>query len=103
MRLKFNIKHDKKRFTAGKYSGGLPKDVEEDLIKKGYFDMTGGDVPEPVDGLSLDEISDLSVSKLKSAAENLNDEEVMALLELEQAKGDKQRSSVVKHLEGMLE
>jgi len=106
MKLKYAIKHDGKKYPVGKYNGGLPKKVEKDFIDQGYFDLAGesdksGEPESEV--LTLEEISKLPVAKLKKVAKDLDDVEILEVIDLEEAKGDDARSSVIDHLNGMLD
>jgi hypothetical protein len=96
MNLLNPILHNGKRYEAGKYDGGLPKDVEKDFISEGYFDLNNAiKLPQvDPDDLNIKGIQKLSVSKLKKAIVNLSNDELIELHELESNSEDPRKGAL---------
>lgn len=89
MKLKYQVKHNDKLLPVGDYkSGTLPKAIEDDLKAKGYFEVGGEDSTHQVDpsDLNVKGIQKLkTVKAVVSAMETLDDDQLLELLELENA------------------
>lgn len=103
MIVKHPFKNGKRSWAVGdKYAGGLSESEFESAKNAGCFEPTHLNQDESIQDLSIEEISELSIAKLKLAAEDLTDEEINKLIELEEAKEDKKRLRVIKHLTNRL-
>ena len=107
MNLLYPVKCDGEFYPAGPYKGGLPGKVEADLKAKGYFDAEPTesletDSGDDNSGLTLKEISKLSLEKLNAIIGDLTEDELNELVVLEEAKGDKSRSGAVDALNDAL-
>lgn len=89
MNLLHPILHNGKEYPAGEYKGGLPKDVEDHFKERGYFlastANSGSAAVDPSD-LNVKGIQKLkTVKEVVAAMETLTDEQLLELLELEEA------------------
>ena len=87
MKLLHPVHDGKKLHKVGDYKkGSLPKDIESDLIDKGYFELDGDDNSSQdvnTDDLKVSGIQKLPIKKLTAALGGLSNDELIELHELE--------------------
>lgn len=100
MKLKHAVKHNGTHYPEGPYPGDnkrLPKQVEEFISKKGYFEA--GDLvdDEPTELTEAQQIAGMKVDDLADAIKGKDDEFLNEVLEAEM--GGKDRSTAIEAIQ----